>query len=189
MLALLLADLRYTLRLGRKSPGFFVSVILLFGLSIGLNCAIFSLLDALLLRHLPVSRPNELVRLAQVAAPLGARSFFRYTAYRDIAERAKSFTTVFAYSEDTVAMHDSTGVRNISCQIVSGSFFTALGVGPLYGRTLTVADEVHASDSLPAVLDYSFWNRNFAGDSGAVGKQFILQSRVFAIVGVMPRGF
>src|SRR5262249_13026464 len=99
------------------------------------------------------------------------------------------FTTVFAYSEDTVAMHDSTGVRNISCQIVSGSFFTALGVGPLYGRTLTVADEVRASDALPAVLDYSFWNRNFAGDSGAVGKQFILQSRVFAIVGVMPRGF
>jgi len=74
---------------------------LLLGLGIGLNCAIFSMLDALLLRPLPAWRPNELVRLVQVAVPLGARSFFRYTAYREIAEQAKSFTSVFAYYQDT----------------------------------------------------------------------------------------
>ena len=80
-------------------------------------------------------------------------------------------------------------MRNIPCQIVSGIFFTALGVRPVYGRELTVADEMHASDVLPAVLGYSFWSRNYAGDPGAVGRRFILQNRVFTIVGVMPREF
>ncbi len=188
MFARLLPDLRYALRLARRSPGFVGTVIVLLGLGIGLNCTIFSILDALLLRPLPVSRPNELVRLVQIAAPLGARSYFRYTTYRSM-ERAKSFTTVFAYAETTAAMRDSNGVRNISCQIVTGAFFAALDVPPFYGRMLTVADETHATEVVPAVLGYSFWNRNYPADPGVVGKQFILQNRVFTIVGVMLREF
>ncbi len=158
-LASLIHDLRYTLRLSRKSPGFFATVILLLGLGIGLNCAIFSLLDALLLRPLPVARPNELVRLVQVAAPLGAPSFFTYNTYRKLAQRAKSFTAVFAYYDDIFGLHNPSTARNSPCQIVSGTFFSSLGVGPLYGRVLTPADELHASEVLPAVLSYSFWSR------------------------------
>ena len=94
-MAPLIHDIRYTLRLSRKSPAFFACVILLLALGIGLNSAIFSLLDALLLRPLPVHKPGKLVRLVQVAAPLGPRSFFTYNTYRAIAQRNQSFIAVF----------------------------------------------------------------------------------------------
>jgi len=185
----LIKDVRYTLRLTRKSPGFFATVIMLLGLGIGLNSAIFSLLDALLLRPLPVARPNELVRLVQLAAPLGARSYFTYTTYRELAQRARNFTVVFAYHEAILAVRDANGARNVPCQIVSGNFLSALGVHPLYGRALTPSDELHASDVLPAVLSYTFWARAYAGDPGAIGKRLTLQNRAFTVVGVMPREF
>lgn len=189
MLASLFQDIRYTLRLARKSPGFFATLVALLGLGIGLNCAIFTLVDALLLRPLPVVRPNELVRLVQVTAPLGADSFFTYSTYRELAQRAKSFSAVFAYYDDILALHDSSGARNSRCQIVSGSFFTALGVRPLYGRALIPADELHASEMLPAVLSYASWTQVYARDPAAIGKRLTLQNRVFTVVGVMPREF
>lgn len=188
-MASLIRDVRYTLRLARKSPGFFATVILLLGFGIGLNCAIFSLLDALLLQPLPVARPNELVRLVQIAAPLGARSFFTYNTYRELTQRSKSFTAVFAYSDEILALRDSNGARNIPCQIVSGTFFSALSVHPLYGRSLAPSDELRAANLLPAVISFPFWIRNFAGDAGAIGKRLTLQNRAFTVVGIMPHGF
>jgi len=185
----LIQDIRYTLRLARKSPDFFATVIALLGLGIGLNCAIFSLLDALLLRPLPVARPNELVRLVQVAAPLGVRSSFRYNTYRELSQRAKSFTAVFAYYDFILALRDSSGARSSRCQIVSGSFFSALGVRPLYGRVLTPGDELHAPDVLPAVISNAFWTQAYARDPAAVGKRLTLHNREFTVVGVMPREF
>jgi len=109
VVAPLIQDIRYTLRLGRKSPGFVVCVILLLALGIGLNSAIFTLLDALLLRPLPVRKPRELVRLVQVAAPLGPRSFFTYNTYRALAQGNRSFTrsspTASRTSRFTITAH------------------------------------------------------------------------------------
>jgi len=189
VLAPLLHDVRYTLRLARKSPGFFVTVIALLGLGIGLNSAIFSLVDALLLRPLPVARPNELVRLVQVTNRLGARSSFTYHTYRALTERAKGLAAVFAYHETTIALRDSRGARSIACHVVSGTFFSALGVRPLYGRALLPEDELRASDVLPAVLSYAFWRRDYAADPSIVGQRLTLQNRAFTIVGVMPTEF
>ncbi|HXI41225.1 MAG TPA: ABC transporter permease, partial [Bryobacteraceae bacterium] len=189
MVAPLIQDIRYALRLGRKSPAFFACVILLLALGIGLNSAIFSLLDALLLRPLPVRKPAELVRLVQVAAPLGPRSFFTYNTYRALERRNRCFAAVFGYSESNVAVRDNGGAHSVRCHIVSGSFFNALGVQPLYGRTLTPADELHASDVLPAVLSNTFWIRSYHGDPSVIGKKLTIQNRVFTIVGVMPPGF
>src|SRR5882762_7786724 len=189
LVAPLIQDIRYTLRLGRKSPGFFVCVILLLALGIGLNSAIFSLLDALLLRPLPVRKPGELVRLVQVVAPLGPRSFFTYNTYRALSQRNKGFTALFAYSESNVAVRDNGGAHSVRCHIASGSFFSALGVQPMYGRTLTPSDELHASDVLPAVLSYTFWMRSYQSDPSVIGKKLTIQDRVFTIVGVMPPGF
>src|SRR5260370_23456193 len=152
VIAPLIQDIRYALRLGRKSPAFFACVILLLALGIGLNSAIFSLLDALLLRPLPVRKPGELVRLVQVVGPLGPRSFFTYNTYRALAQRNKCFAAVFGYSESNVAVRANGGAHSVRCHIVSGSFFSALGGQPLYGRTLTPADEPHAADVLPAGL-------------------------------------
>ena len=189
MLAALIQDVRYTLRLARKSPGFFATVIVLFGLGIGLNCAIFSLVDALLLRPLPVARPNELVRLVQVTDRLGARSSFTYHTYRSLTERAKGLAAVFGYHETTIALRDSRGARSIACHVVSGTFFSALGVRPLYGRALLPADELRTSDAFPAVLSYAFWRGYYAGDPSVVGRRLTLQNRVFTAVGVMPAEF
>jgi len=189
VLAPLFQDIRYTLRLARKSPGFFATVVVLLGLGIGLNCAIFSLVDALLLRSLPVARPNELVRLVQVTSRLGARSSFTYHTYRALSERAKGLVAVFAYHETTIAFRDSRGARSIACHVVSGTLFSALGVRPLYGRALLPDDELRASDVLPAVLSYTFWRRDYAGDPSVVGQRLTSQNRAFTIVGVMPAEF
>ena len=164
-------------------------VILLLGLGIGLNSAIFSLLDALLLRPLPVRKPGELVRLVQVAAPLGPRSFFTYNTYRALTQRNQSFTAVFGYSESNVAARNNSGAHSVRCHIVSGSFFSALGVHALYGRALTPTDELDASNVLPAVLSYGFWMRSYLGDPAVIGRRLTLQNRAFTIVGVMPQGF
>src|SRR5258708_38662191 len=134
VVAPLIQDIRYALRLGRKSPAFFACVILLLALGIGLNSAIFSVLDALLLRPLPVRKPGELVRLVQVAAPLGPRSFFTYNTYRALAQRNKCFAAVFGYSESNVAVRDNGRAHSVRFPIVSGRFFSALGVQTLYGR-------------------------------------------------------
>lgn len=189
MVAALFQDIRYTLRLARKSPGFFGCVILLLALGIGLNGAIFSLLNALLLRPLPVREPDRLVRLVQIMPPLGARSDFTYKTYRALAAHAKSFSDVFGYSESNAAVRDRGGAHSVRCQIVSGTFFSALGVRPLYGRILLPADELHASDALPAVLSYTYWMRRYSGDPKVIDERLTLQNRVFTVVGVMPRGF
>ena len=189
VLGRLIQDVRYTRRLARKSPGFFATVVVLLGLGIGLNCAIFSLVDALLLRPLPVARPNELVRLVQVVPQLGPRSDFTYNAYRALKEHAKSFADVFGYNESIAAVRDGAGAYSVRCQVVTGSFFTALGAQPLHGRILAPADELSASGSLPIVLSYLFWMRRFGGDPSVIGQKLTLQDRAFTIAGVTTRGF
>ena len=156
--AALTQDIRYALRLGRKSPAFFACDLLL-ALGIGLNSAVFSLLDALLLRPLPVRKPGELVRLVQVAAPLGPRSFFTYNTYRALSQRNKGFTALFAYNKSNVAVRDNVGAHSVRCHIVSGSFFSALGVQPLYGRTLS---EMRSSGSTRTRRAKPFANRPVA---------------------------
>jgi predicted permease len=187
--ASLFQDIRYTLRLSRKSPGFFACVILLLALGIGLNSAIFSLLDALLFRPLPVKEPAQLVRLVQIAPIIGPRSSFTYNTYRALAGHAQSFSDVFAYFESNAAVRDGSGAHSVRCQIVSGTFLSALGVRPLHGRILMSADELRASDVLPAVLSYRYWIQRYAGDPKVIGGRLTLQNRVVTVVGVMPRGF
>jgi predicted permease len=182
-------DVRYAARLTRKSPGFSLCVVMLLALGIGLNSAIFTLLNALLLRPLPVEKPAELVRLVQVSPNLGPRSYFTYNAYRALVRNARSFTSVFGYAELNVAVREASEAHLVRCQIVTGSFFTALGVRPLYGRVFTPDDELHASGSLPVVISYSYWMRHFGGDPLVVNRRLTLQNRPFVIVGVMPESF
>lgn len=182
-------DVRYTARLARKSPGFSLCVVVLLALGIGLNSTIFTLLDALLLRPLPVKKPTELVRLVQVSPNLGPRSYFTYNAYRALDRYASSFASLFGYEDLNVAVRDASGAHLVRCQLVTGSFFTALGVNPLYGRVLTPGDELQASGSQPVVLSYAYWMRRFGGDPSVVNRQLTLQDRPFVIVGVMPESF
>lgn len=184
-----LQDLRYALRLIRKSPRFSLYVIVPLALGIALNGAIFILLDALLLRPLPVKRPQELVRLVQVIQSLGPRSNYSYDTYLALAQKSASLTDIFGYMDWNTAVRDSSGVSRIRCQVVTGNYFTALGVAALYGRVLTPADALQPAAAPPVVLSYPYWRRNLRGDASVIGQIIKLDDRSFTVVGVMPRYF
>jgi predicted permease len=182
-------DLSYALRLIRKSPLFSLYVIVPLALGIGLNGAIFILVDALLLRPLPVKKPEELVRLVQVVQNLGPRSYYSYDAFQALEQKSTSLTEMIGYEDVNTAVRDSSGVSRIRCQIVTGNYFTALGVQPLYGRVLTSADAFEPAASPPVVVSYPYWRRQLQGDPNIVGKKITLEDQPFTVVGVMPQRF
>src|SRR6266851_3389856 len=147
-------DLRYALRIYRKNPGFAVLTTLLLALGIAANTIVFSALDALLLRPLPVNRPQELVRLVHFVPGLGPRSSFSYTFYAAIKDRSEIFSGVLAQIETNMAVTDGTTAERIRAHFVTGNFFSVLGVQPLYGRVLTPDDERTTFDMPPIVLSY-----------------------------------
>lgn len=182
-------DVRYAFRLIRKSPLFAFYMIAPLALGIGLNGAIFVLVDALLLRPLPVKKPDELVRLVEVIQNLGPRGYYAYDAVEALENKSTSFSEIIAYEDENAALRDSSGVSRVRCQVVTGNFFTALGVQPLYGRVLTSADALAPVSAPPVVLSFAYWRREFRGDANVIGKTLTLEDRPFTIVGVMPQYF
>jgi predicted permease len=182
-------DLRHAFRLIRKAPGFSLYVIVPLALGIGLNGAIFILLDALLLRPLPVKKPEELVRLVQVIQNLGPRSYYSYDTFEALQRKSTSLTEIIGYADANTAIRDSSGVSRIRCQIVTGNFFTALGVQPLHGRVLTSADALEQAAAPPVVVSYPYWRRQLQRDPAIVGRTIALDDRPFTVVGVMPQRF
>jgi len=128
-------DLTHAFRLIRRSPLFSFYVIAPLALGIGLNGAIFILLDAFLLRPLPVRNPAELVRLVRVIQNIGPRSYFSYEALQALQKKSTSFSDVIGYSDLNSAVRDSSGASRIRCQLVTGNFFTALGVQAVWPRS------------------------------------------------------
>jgi len=182
-------DIRYAFRLIRRAPLFSIYVMVPLALGIGLNGAIFILLDALLLRPLPVKNPDQLVRLVQVIQNLGPRSYYSYQAFQALKRKSTSLTEIIGYADANTAVRDSSGVSRIRCQIVTGNFFTALGVQPLYGRILTSDDSFTPAASPPVVVSYSYWWRQLQRAAAIVGRTITLEDRPFTVVGVMPQRF
>jgi len=188
-MAAFLQDIRYGFRLIRKAPLFSLYVIAPLALGIGLNGAIFLLVDALLLRPLPVKNPEELVRLVEVIQNLGPRSDYNYNALEALETKSTTLTQIVGYADANTAVRDSTGVSRIRCQIVTGNFFSALGVQPLFGRVLISSDALASVASPPVVASYAYWSRQLQHDPAIVGKTITLEDRAFTVVGVMPQPF
>ena len=184
-----LQDLRHSFRLIAKAPLFSLYVILPLALGIGMNGTIFMLLDAILLRPLPVKDPKSLVRIAQRVQNIGVRSYYSYDDLRALQKRATSFSEVFGYYDLNAALRDASGATRVRVQIVTGNYFSALGIQPLYGRVLTPGDELQSVAAPPVVLSFSYWQRAFHGDRSAVGKAITLEERPFIVVGIMPQWF
>lgn len=184
-----LRDLSYAFRLIRKSPHFALSIVAPIALGIGLNGAIFLLVDALLLRPLPVKQPSELVRLVQVVQNLGPRSYYTYEVLQKVRQRSTSFSDIAGYADWNAAVRDSSGATRVRAQVVTGNFFSTLGVSALYGRTLTAADELQPVARQPVVLSYPYWRRQFRADPNVIGQNLTLEDQQFTIVGVTPREF
>jgi hypothetical protein len=163
-------DLRYAARLLAKGPVFTAIAAGLLAAGIGTNVVIFSAVDAVLLRPVPVKHPETLVRIVQKTPPLGTRSSFIYPFYEALRDHSTTLSTVFGEEEFRVAMNQPRPAEQIRVTAVTPEFFDSLGVPPLYGRTLTAQDAAENPGIIPAVLSYGFWSRRFDRDRRAVGQ-------------------
>jgi predicted permease len=177
-------DLAYACRLFTKSPGFTLTAVLSLALGIGANTAIFSLVDAVLLRKLPVREPRQLVEVGRA----GGRTL-SYPTYEAIRDRNEVFSGVLLTSAGRFGASLYFGAINagdVHFSPVSGDYFAVLGVSPVLGRALTEED-LPASNA--AVISYQLWQRVLAGDPGVLGKTMRMGSSDYTVVGVAPAGF
>jgi putative ABC transport system permease protein len=189
-------DFHYGARLLRLNKGFFAVAALSLALGIGANTAIFQLLDAVRLRMLPVSHPDELAEL-QIAknAHCCSGSFsnrrpnFTYAQWQQIREHQQAFSSIFAWGDTTFNLAESGQVRFAQGLWVSGDFFKTLGVQPLLGRLITHEDDVPGCGSPGAVISYAFWQRQFGGDPEVLRKNVWLDGHRLNILGVTPANF
>ena len=196
-------DLRFALRTFSKSPAFLLVAVLSLGLGIGANTAIFSLINAVMLRALPVAHPDRLVLLTDPGfsgvsvetTEGGTRSALSYPEFQELRAHNRVFSGMFAAQSalselDVFATHVAgEQATKAKTQLVSGEFFGVLGVQPAIGRTFTPEEDRAPGASPLAVLSYGFWQREFASDMSVVGKTIRVGQAPFQIVGVAPEGF
>ncbi|HSE38415.1 MAG TPA: ABC transporter permease, partial [Blastocatellia bacterium] len=199
----MIRDLRYGLRMLRKHKGFTAVAVLSLALGIGANTAIFSLMDALMLRALPVLEPDRLVLFGNansagltIGFPDSSTDLFSYQTYRDIRQRTQTFSDLAAVHSFPSRVHGivhsagSTGeLEQINAQMVSGTYFSTLGVNALLGRTLTADDDITPGGHPVVVASHSWWQRRFAGNPTIIGSTINIDKISYTIIGVTPREF
>ena len=186
----LLHDLRFAFRALRKSPVFTTIAILTLALGIGANTAIFTLMDQLLVRYLPVSHPEQLVMLDQDTFTQGSVYFehaFSYPMYTDFRDQGKVFSGVLARSPLTVSVSYHGQTERAFGEAVSGNYFEVLGVQPFIGRTLTPEDD--STGHAVAFLTYGYWTRQFGGDRSILNQTVLIDNHAMTVVGIGPPGF
>lgn len=181
-------DVRFAVRQARKAPTFTLLAVLAIALGIGASAAIFSVLDATLLRLLPYDHPERVV-IPSTRSQLGWNQPYSWPGFQDLQRDMHSFTAVAGYDADgTINLERGTGAVALHGVHVTGQFFSVFGVKPLLGRTLTPVDE-RTGISDRAVLGYETWQQYFQGDPSIVGRTVRLDGRPVVVVGVMPAGF
>ena len=185
----LLRDADYGLRMLRRNPGFATTAILTLALGIGANTAIFSVVDALMLRQLPVARPDELVRLTTIA-PRGADTNFSFSAYQQFrAGAGRSIEVIAAGRTAPVRALVDGESELLNRKAASDNYFAVLGVPAMTGRTFTAGDDNFGTAPPVAVLSHRYFVRRFGRDERAIGRTITIGSTVFTIVGAAAPGF
>lgn len=191
-LDVLLQDLRYTLRTLKRDPMFSVIAVLILALGIGANIAVFSVVNAILLRPLPFHEPERLVWIAPADANGLSASTYSADAYDDLLAMNKSYEDVtgyFAFStNDNGKLTGHGEPKPITGISVAQNFFTALGVTPELGRSFTKEESVKGGPAV-VMLSHAFWMRQFGGDRGMIGKPITLNGGPVTVVGVLPETF
>jgi predicted permease len=184
----LLADLRYGFRLLRQSPGFTTIAILALALGIGANTAIFSTLDAVLLRPLPYADPDRVVMVWEDASSIGfAHNTPAPANYFDWREQNHVFTDVAATRTRTRAVTGDGSAEQLLGYQATVNLFPVLGVAPVIGRTFTEAED--RDNAKVVVIGYALWQRRYAAASDIAGRTILLDGENYRIIGVMPRDF
>jgi len=196
-------DLRFAARTLSTRPGFLIVALLSLGLGIGANTAIFSLINAVMLRMLPVSHPERLVLLTDPGSSgvgvesreHGTRSILSYPEFEQLRAHNTVFSGMFAaqsaVSDLDVYSGQGGGERSSKAhvQLVSGEFFDVLGLQPILGRAFTPQEDRVQGANPVGVISYGFWQREFSSDASAIGRTIRVGQSTFQILGVTPAGF
>ena len=206
-LGTLLQDVSYALRQLRKNRGFTVTAVLTLALGIGANAAIFTLVNAILLKNLPVVDPSTLIRIGNTneccvnygtaedsgAVDDGSYALFDTDTWQQLQKNAPEFEELAAMqsgSGTVIARSDKTqeAARSVTGEFVSGNYFRTFGLQPSVGRLFTDADNVIGAP-LVAVMSYNTWQNNYAGDPSIVGSTFWINTKAVTITGIVPKDF
>lgn len=185
-------DIRFALRAFRNSPVFTAVALLSLALGIGANTAVFSLLDQVLLRMMPVKNPQELVLLHMEGFHYGSNwgeSALSYPMYRDFADHNSVFSGVLCRRGWLFSFGFPGQTERARAELVSGTYFPVLGVGAALGRTFTPDDDRVPDGHPVAVLSYSYWQSRFAGDRSILGRSVLVNGHNFTLIGVAQKGF
>ena len=187
------ADILHTFRMMKRGPLFVAVAMASLALGLGANTAIFSLMDQVLLRHLPVRDPGALVLLESPGANMGmffgGPECFSYPMYVDIRDRNDVFEGVAARFPMLLNLQQGSSAEPVAAELVSGNYFDVLGVGAAIGRTLTQGDDLRKGEHRVAVLGYESWLRRFGGDPRVLGRDIRVNGQPMTVVGVAQSGF
>jgi predicted permease len=203
MPSILLQDIRFALRQLRKTPGFTATAVLTLALGIGANAAIFTLVNAVMMKKLPVAEPDRLVKLGDrfmCCVGFGYRddgdyALFSTDTYQYLKKNASEFEELAAmqagylYRPIVVRRGDSQeSARSVMGEFVSGNYFRTFGLKPRAGRLISDADDLQGAPMV-AVMSYETWKNNYSGDSSVIGSTFFVNTKPVTIAGIAPEGF
>ena len=185
-------DIRYALRGFWKSPMFAGIAVLSVALGIGANAAIFSLLDQMLLRPLPVAHPDRLVLLDLPGGRIGyafADFAFSNPMFRSLRTQNQSFEELFAQLNDSANLSFRGRSETVPVGVVTGNFFKAIGVSAAHGRMIDLSDDTKKNAHPVLVLNYGYFARRFGSDPNIIGQSLRINSQLYQVIGVAPKGF
>jgi hypothetical protein len=188
-------DLRFALRSLLKNPGFALTAILTLALGIGVNTAVLSVMNAVLLKSLPVADPQNVVLLRTTKTPnrtgiIGLHQTFSYPVYSALRDQHRAFSDVMAVaalSTDKVNVRVGSSLEQADADMLSGNFFSGLGIELVRGRGFTSDDEAGSAPVM--VISYNYWTRRFGRDPGMLGKTVWVKGAPFTIIGIAAQGF
>src|SRR4051812_14659281 len=190
----MMTDIRYGLRQLFKHPAFTIIAIVTLALGIGANTAIFSVVNAVLLKPLPFPEPDQLVAFGMTDARakdqtnLGSLS---YPDFFDFRDQNRTLASSAVYRDRAFALSAEEGATSLRGQKVSAEFFDVLGIKPQIGRAFTRDDEQPGGGAagFTVIISHDFWKRHYAADPNVIGRSIVLDRRPYTIAGVLPAGF
>src|SRR6266699_3353722 len=186
-------DLRFSARSFLRSPSFTATAVLSLALGIGATTAIYSLGDQIILHALPVDHPERLILIDwkgfQLAETFGSSNLMSYPICRDLQQQTRFFDGVFCRAATTINLSTGGDAKPTAAALVSGTYFSVLGVTPALGRLLTIDDDQVAGSSPVVVLSYDFWKNQFGSAQDIVGRKVLVNQYPMAVVGVAAPSF
>jgi predicted permease len=182
-------DIKYAMRALRKAPGFAIIAIVTLGLGMAINTTVFSVINGLLLRSLPVSHPEQITVLALKQQGTDGFQTFSYPDFLDIRSQSKSIGEVFAYRTSLVSIVAQNRGDHCIISRVSGNYFSTLGIQPALGRLILPTEGQTPNSDPVIVLSYAYWQKRFNRDPSIVGKTVQVDDHAMTVVGIAPKDF